>query len=471
MRLLSTMFIVFVGLASSAQTANAQLKAVPLPDPQIPGYHFPEREATILGWISSSTGAPPVFDNIYLHGWGIWTSLTTETDQVIDGQKLRVFETWYTPEDLTAPAVRSLTDAAAKPRGRGRQTQFNQFRHGAAARARATARAAAGQPPVSRITGFVKYDPSAADHILSQNLLSIATLNSFLSNGANAIPPFTNTGVALKPVFQVITASQLKGGRYFPLPVWPGPPTLAKEFGPDQWPGAVWIDIQGGGAGKGDVDMTPPAQRDGSTRTDATTYPVSSLINYKLSADDAVAVNASGAASDAAAGDFSILLAMHVTTREITRWTWQTFWWIPTPDGAVAPSSSQIVAARPAQLKDSPRNYAMAIAYSTEVPAQPYIGGSNVGDSLYAYNPWLEAGFGPDTLVDSRPGYFQGQVVSNAFGVQTNCMSCHGSANFNPSNLPSAPNYTGDRYISLEDPRFAGTLSVDFLWSIPQHAK
>ena len=113
----------------------------------------------------------------------------------------------------------------------------------------------------------------------------------------------------------------------------------------------------------------------------------------------------------------------------------------------------------------------MAIAYATESPSQPYIGGSNVGESLYAYNPWLEAGFGPDTLVDSKPGYSQGKVVANAFGVQTNCMSCHGSANFNPGNLPWAPNYTGDRYISLDDPRFRGTLSVDFLWSIPQHAK
>jgi hypothetical protein len=50
-------------------------------------------------------------------------------------------------------------------------------------------------------------------------------------------------------------------------------------------------------------------------------------------------------------------------------------------------------------------------------------------------------------------------------------MSCHGAANYNPKNLSTAPDYSGDRYISLTDPRFDGTLKVDFLWSIPGNAK
>ena len=358
MRNLLATFLVLTGMALAGPRAEAQIKAVPLPDPQIPGFHFPEKEATILNFINPPIPGNATADqqqalldqaalNLNLHGWGIWTALTSETNQVVEGQKIRVFETWYTPEDLTAGGARNLAEAAAKPRGRSRLVNFNQFRHGVAAKARARARAAAGHPAVARITGFVKYDPSATDHILSQQLLSRATLSSLLTNGANAIPPFTNTAVALKPVFQVITKSQLIGGRYFALPVWPGPPTPVREFGPDQWPGVVWIDIQGGGAGKGDVDMTPPAQRDGTTRTDGTTYPVSSLVNFKLNADDAAAENASGAVSDAAAGDYAILLAMHVTSREITRWTWQTFWWSQAPKVAIAPSSAAIVSPSP----------------------------------------------------------------------------------------------------------------------------
>ena len=90
---------------------------------------------------------------------------------------------------------------------------------------------------------------------------------------------------------------------------------------------------------------------------------------------------------------------------------------------------------------------------------------------MYVYNPWLEAGFGPGVLRDSIPGISQDQVVSNAYGVQTNCMSCHGGINYNPAGLTTAPDYTGDRYLSLDDPRFRGVLTVDFLWSIPAKAK
>jgi hypothetical protein len=74
-------------------------------------------------------------------------------------------------------------------------------------------------------------------------------------------------------------------------------------------------------------------------------------------------------------------------------------------------------------------------------------------------------------LPDSIPGKYKGQTVANNVGVQTNCMSCHAAANFNPKNLTTAPNYSGDRYLGLNDPRFKGTLQVDFLWSIPGNAK
>ena len=113
----------------------------------------------------------------------------------------------------------------------------------------------------------------------------------------------------------------------------------------------------------------------------------------------------------------------------------------------------------------------MSLGYSMVSPPQPYVGGSNTGESVYTYNPWLEAGFTPAILPDSKPGVYNGQPVSNNFGVQTNCMSCHGHANYNPNNISTAPNYTGDQYVDLDDPRFVGTLKVDFLWSLPGNAK
>ena len=73
-----------------------------------PGIPIPESEATILNWIKASSNptdaamAAEASRKIALHGWGIWTSLTAETNQVYQGQKIRVFETWLTPEDLTS---------------------------------------------------------------------------------------------------------------------------------------------------------------------------------------------------------------------------------------------------------------------------------------------------------------------------------------------------------------------------------
>ena len=114
----------------------------------------------------------------------------------------------------------------------------------------------------------------------------------------------------------------------------------------------------------------------------------------------------------------------------------------------------------------------MALAYSLLTPDQPYVGGENSGAAVYAYNPWIEARFTPADLPDSLPGNApDGQPAANSFGVQTNCMSCHARATYNPLKLATAPRFSGARYVDLIDPQFVGTLQVDFLWSLARHAK
>ncbi|HVF70076.1 MAG TPA: hypothetical protein VM940_00525 [Chthoniobacterales bacterium] len=474
----------FVGLLGAIvllfpiSTARAQFVPAPFPDPKIPGFHFPESEATLVELISQMTNKSPqsaaAFNQIHLHGWGIWTALTLETDQTYEGQKLRIFETWPTPDDLLAmpPAPDAAARMLSTPRGRSAFQPFRQFGHVKGTRgARDKARAAKLMNPEQTITGFVKYDPSAAAHILQQGLLSVKSLDALLKGGANAIPGFPVTAFALKPVFN--TLNPLVAGRYYKLAVWPGPPDMPQEWPSSKWGGWIWVDTQGGGEGKGQIDTKGAA--DGSSRTDATTYPVSSFINFKLSAADAASANAAmkemGQTTTVAAGDFTVLVGMHVAGREITRWTWETFWWTPTPDDPHLPSSPEIAKLRPAQLQGAPRNYAMSLAYSMVAPVQPYVGGKNVGESVYAYNPWLEAPFGPQDLPDSIPGTSKGKKVTNNYGVQTNCMSCHAAANYTNPKLPTAPHYSGDRYLDLNDPRFKGTLKADFLWSLPDSAK
>ena len=463
------------GIFFAAAFATAALGAdpivpEPLPDGQIPGFHFPESEATLTGWITSMTrglpGAPAATARIQRHGWSLWTALTAETAQTYEGQELRVFETWQTPEELAALTVAPASNPKARPRAPLRTLQQLRLRQGSSD----TAAPVDDSNAIDRVMGFVKFDPTSAAHVLSQRLLARATLDGLLDGGAQQVPVFPATTLVAKAVFQVITANDLVASRYYALKVWPGPPDSPQTSMAAQWPGCVWIDVLGGGDGHGAIDYD--AAPDGSSRTEATTYPVASLMNYRLSAADAATTNQEKPGTAAAAGDYAILVAMHLAGREIARWTWHTFWWTPAADEPPAPSSPAIASQRPAQLRGAARNYAMALAYTMLTPDQPYTGGENAGTPVYAYNPWVEARLGPAELPDSLPGVdAHGGPTGNNFGVQTNCMSCHVRATYNPNLRPTAPRFSGARYTDLGDPQFVGTLQVDFLWSIARQAQ
>ena len=460
-----------VGFVAPASRSQGIVPAA-MPDPGVSGYRFPESEATLTGWITEAdrgdAGAPAARAKIFLHGWGLWTALTAETPQFFAGQRLRVFETWLTPEDLTSqPNLRTVGARSRQQRRRAPLRTLDQL--GARARAAGPSTRTADDGAAGRVVGFVKFDPAAADHILQQRLLETGALDSLLQGGAQGVPPFPASALAVKSIFQVIPAADLVDGRYYALKAWSGPPAVVQAWGPAQWPGCVWIDLFDGGSGQGAIDEAP--QSDGSTRAAETTYPLLNFIHYRLSADDAAAVNADKPATGASAGDYAILVGMHVAGREIARWTWQTFWWTPAPDDPPAPSSAAIASQRPLQLRGPARHYAMALAYTMLSPDQPYIGGDNAGAAVYAYNPWVEARFAPADLPDSQPGLDPaGRPAGNNYGVETNCMSCHARATYNPNARNTAPRFAGARYVDLIDPQFVGTLQVDFLWSLPRRA-
>ena len=91
-----------LALLAGLRAGAGNVAPVSLPNPQIPGFNFPESEATIITWVneagSGSAAAPAAFENLHLHGWGLWTALTMETAEADNGQRLRVFETWFTPQ-------------------------------------------------------------------------------------------------------------------------------------------------------------------------------------------------------------------------------------------------------------------------------------------------------------------------------------------------------------------------------------
>ena len=124
------------------------------------------------------------------------------------------------------------------------------------------------------------------------------------------------------------------------------------------------------------------------------------------------------------------------------------------------------------ELKGAPRHYAMSVAYYMINPNEPYEGENVVGEPNYAFNPYLEAGFGPGVF-DTTLSYISTPLkekIPTYAGVRTNCMSCHRMASVDPDSISSSQNaitpYVGNAYISRADPLFDGQLLLDFAWSV-----
>lgn len=437
------------------------VQPVALPNPGIPGFTFPQDSSTINRWIATGAATP-----ISLHGWGIWTALSSTTNERYNGDTLRVFETWATKAEVDSAlqhpqANKSMALLARRPRRLQRRLsrprQFfrdPQLTHRLRALG-ASAHAMVGASSEEAVFESVSYDPAAARTIVSGQLFLASKLQGMLNNGQTGIPEFPNNSLAIKPVYEVVPGPNRSKGLY-QMKVWTGSPAKPQTYGQDKWPACVYVDIANHGAGAGQVSQgCGPA-------SPATTYNLADFVHYTLTAQEAAAMGGGQA------GDYAVLVAMHITTKEIKRWTWQTMWWAPNPTQAPAPSSPAVAAVRPAQLVGAPRHYAMAISYQMITPVQPFAGGNNKGTSIYAFNPYLEAGFSNSTFSEVAQVVTNGITVINDFGVRTNCMSCHAQATFTPigSKTIQSPGYIADTYVDMAAPKFKGNLKTDFLWSI-----
>lgn len=475
-------------LISLGQGAAAE--PVPLPNPQIPGYTFPQDEATLMGWINNPT--PANIHAIHLHGWGLWASLTTPSSQTEYGlPNVPVYLTWLSPAEIIAlgnkPAANSA-EAAAKSAPAARTLVLgppHQFRRIPAPQQpenklrNFSLAASAATPAQARDTSVfetVAYDPQAQAFAQANNLFSAAKLTSIYAAGNAAIPNFPVTAVTIKPVYKVVSKANMINGSIYVMPAWPGTPdasTVKQNVGfPEKlWPGCVYIDVKNTGPSKAngvDAKCTGP--------TAATTFGLGDFISYPVTSANMVQFKGLTGDNTLAVGDYLILMAMHVTSREITEWTWQTFFWTPNPAQAPLPSSKAAVAARPAQLKGPAAHYAMSIAYQMVAPNQPITGGKSVGQPVIGFNPYLEAGFPAGTFTPPPPvnvgitDLKTKKVWTGTLGIQSNCMTCHSLASF-PVNGSKGLGYATDFYISRSDPMFKNNLQTDFLWSIPDNAK
>ena len=177
-----------------------------------------------------------------------------------------------------------------------------------------------------------------------------------------------------------------------------------------------------------------------------------------------------------------LLIAMHAATREILKWTWQSFFWSPHPDNPMSPSSATIAAEKkalkPNSLDNDANHYAMTIAYNMVVPAQgdDYPANFDVSKvkSIYAQNhyiegPFTKAVFGEqeDLFRKHYPNQFNNYFIkTNVDGVTSNCMSCHSQASLVGNSSFDKLGFMANQYVSRKAKWFEGSVQTDFVWSL-----
>lgn len=425
--------------------ATATVTPVPLPT----GPDFPVPAATITGWVDNGDTAA-----IRGHAWSLWQAMAAPSGQYFNGQQLPIWETWASADDVfpqtsaalkaaVTPRAATLAARLAQPRALRHFRVPHQFHHGAAA----NAALAFGN---SDVTAFNKFNPQAATFIDTpqpgpggtynySSGASLAKLNaawpSTTTPQNRGINEFPNQAIELKPVFGTVSATGLTI-----QPLWQGPAasTNASNPTPDTWTTCVLISPTGSGAVRPATKAEIASVGSAGACQTFLWAPLSTFYAVRLSATEAADFRAATGKA-VAEGDFAVLLAMHVNTKEIPFWTWQTFWWQPgadTPNGF--PGSKQ---GQPVGLGAPWNNYAACTAYDQTTTA----GGSTM---LVCFNPYLE----------TSPGI--------PAGVSSNCMSCHGVAVVG-GNAPYPPHY--NRPITFfTDPDYFTTSDThtDFSWAV-----
>lgn len=410
-------------------------------------FTFPEDSTKIYKWLNEKDTV-----NITKHAWGIWAGLTEPTGQEYDGQELLVFETWLGVKELAEMSANGELDGGCKEVKNERTAlkKPNQFIH-----SQLLSNNKESIDTTFQVFETVTYNPSAACFATKNLIFNQSKLDKYkVKDKIGVIPSFPNSAITTKPTY--FAGNPNKDG-LIRVPTWPGIPNPAKNFGTNDWKLYVYADINNKQPKEKKIIPVSSENPTEKEIKDATCN-ISKFINYKIDAKGAIYLNEHQDKGNNSfkAGDYVLLVAMHVGTKEISNWTWQTFFWSHNPDSPFAPSSIFEASLRPKSLKGAAKNYAVSTAYAMVWPNQPISGGTNIGVSpIIAFNPYLEAGLGTISFKNNLNKEYK-------YGVQTNCMTCHALAT-----QTGKVGYSTDQYISMKDTTyFKNQVQLDFAWSI-----
>ncbi|MEP7327942.1 MAG: hypothetical protein ABI777_01930 [Betaproteobacteria bacterium] len=429
---------------------------------------IPVSEYTLLGAVLA--GDQP---KVRRHAWDIWAALTAPSASIVDGQRLPVFATWFSIDEVYNPRGSA---------GVGRRVLRHPFKPATQGVLAGTAR---GGAPAG-LMSFVKLNRASADFIWSNDYYltpALRALNTKFDRDGTApversIKPFPAAAISLKLVYWLVKAANSpqseRGLTALPIwnPAYPPPPDGGVPMH-TTWTNAVAVDPSDRYAEGSLQQVNVNGTVANANRTWAPVVSLRRFHSHRLTNPEDVAdARAYMAMMSSAAGeqerlvtnagqipevgDYVVLLAMHVTTKELDDWTFQTFWWMPSPH--TAPFGDD----RPATVRAPFDNYQMCTAYSVVSPR-----GAN-GSLPICFNPYLETDLGP-----TKPYTMDGKSFppDPMAGTRSNCQNCHRRAAFPAfdSKAPASADFghvANDGYRSPNDAYFAPLLKTDFVWSI-----
>jgi len=450
-----------------------------LPQPIPAGFDFPANRAELQKLADTNNVTA-----MRKHSWNLWAGLTADSISVFEGKTLPIWETWLATEQVFTNPPTENSEGAMNVGVKKPAREFkdpNQFLHIKAVKRTAT-------ETDSGLVGFNKFDPTMVQYLwtghmqpnLQSELIffytSSSSLNALNENWGTTpikdrkIADAPDTALELKPVLMMVKAQVLTA-----LPFWngprsstdkncaavsveklrhpkPGQPATDCHPDPTTWTHCVLI------VPNTITDSLQPAtntqfENANRSETPGCTDPanaqyggINMLYHFKMTDEEARAFNAAQSpAIKAQQGDFMVLMAMHVNTKEIVDWTWQTFWWQggqETPD--LYPGSGQD---RTSNIKAPWTNYNLCAVYAQTTKPD------NQGDMNVCFNPYLETS---STIPD---------------GLRSNCVTCHGTATVGTPKTGGYP-ATYDQPIDFGDPSyFGGATKTDFSWAVPVNAQ
>ncbi len=443
------------------------------------GYGFPGKRKTIQTWADKWN-----IKKITAKAWDLWGGMTANSGQTWQGSILPVWETWCGTTEtfsqqcniLSAPSrdfvnASQLTHNQTQPQHISdlRLAAFNKF-----------------NPAMANYLALSHSEPNSSSYNYTKSG-SLATLNAAwpkatpiaerkVQDTPYISPNRTGSTAAIetKPVLFLVKQNQLT-----PVPLWQGPDYPAHTTDkkckgvvnagspnadkchpqPSTWKKCVLVDPKITKAAKSLKPATKrqisSAAKDASLSCNTYFYaPIGNIYAFAMDSSQAVAYNKvqGGNGLSAKAGDYAVLTAMHINTKEIINWTWQTFWWQPgkrdTPYSY--PGSKKGMTNK---VKGVWRNYAACTAYNQTQ-------GIKSTKIHVCFNPFLETSPGiPD-------------------GLQSNCMSCHGTATVGSTISSNPPKVNSLSYpASYKTPIdfnngeiFKDYTRTDFSWAIPVNA-